>query len=571
VVEEKRVRVVFESVGGAAAADDASRFTQALGGVEAAEQQTGESTAALRAEIERLQQQVAGLQQAQQRGQQQQQSFAAAQLQAANNAIQLTQRIQAAASAIGSMATALGSEGTGRAAGLLGAMTASAAAGAQLGMTFGPQGALVGGILGAAIPALTALTEQHDAAAEAAARQREEVDRLRQSLLAQRLEGDIEGALADPSMAPAILGSLPDDTIRQQRDIAALRAREEDQAAAALRRRAAQGEALSDEEIAQAQGAGLRAAQQRLALLDAEAERRRALAQATRDQADAERLRAAGAEEQERERHARERQHSAERREISETEALSAEAAAKRYEDAWVAAEERRMAAASEAYDQWKELQEQQTAAYLENLARQQAANEEHQREFASSSLAQLQREQRDRTAQLDRETEQRQQQLQGFADIAGGVSRSLVTAVAEVTSGAKTAEEAFKGMLSSFLMSIAEQALISAMREYAEAIASFARYDFGAGAGHVAAGLAFTGVAVATGAAAGAVSAPSAPSQQADRPDRVGGDQGNGGRVVNIVNWNAPVAVAGSEAEAGRMIGRLGDRAAGRFGRLAA
>lgn len=581
MAEEKRVRVVFEAVGGAAAADDASRFKTAVEGIPPAAGAAGASTDALEAKLAELQARVSTLQQAQQRQQATQQDFSRVATEATQKSIEFTSKVAAAAGAVQGLTSALGVQG--QTAGLIGAMAGSAAAGAQLGAVFGPQGALVGGILGAAIPALAALAQEHDAAAEAAARQREQVDQLRQTLLAQRLEADIAGALSDPAMAGAILGSVPEDTLRQQRDLAAAQARAADERASRARAavgvgggrgaRLAGGPTARDVEAAEQE---LRTAQQRMALFDAEIERRARLADETARQAEAQaRFTAAQGEQDRAERGRREASQAAEERFQREQAAWEAfNQAVIRGLQQEQDARERLLELVTEQYEKQQELQEAALRAAQEEKAafeRVDAERREREDAFARDSLQRLRTESRDRTEQLDRETAKREEDLAVFGELAGGISRSLVVAVSEVTSGAKTAEEAFKGMLASFLTSIAEQALISAMKEYAEAIAAFARYDFGGGAGHVAAGLAFTGVAVATGAAAGAVAAPSQGQTQPDRPDSMAANDGNYGRTVFVNNWNAPTIAAGTEADVGRTFDRFGRRAAQRFGRIAA
>jgi hypothetical protein len=576
--EVKRVRVVLEAVGGAQAADDASRFKASIDGLAQAESAAGDETAALRAELERLRTQTANLQQAQTSQQQRQADFSRLAQESTARAIDFTTKLAGAAGAVQSLTGALGVQGG--AAGLIASMAASAAASAQLGGTFGPQGALVGGILGAAIPAIAALVDSYEDATERTARLREETDRLRESMMAQRLEADIAGALADPSMAGAILGAVPLETLQQQRDLAAAEAREADMRASQARpfaeRRGARLSGSSAAADLAAAEADLRAARERMALIDQEIDRRGALAAAQDRQAAAQsRLTAAQSEHDLAERAAREGGQAADERYAREQEAWE------RYDDAIrsgleaqidatlraKAANDERNRAALEGYEQWKAAEEERHRLIEASAARSDAANEA----FARSSLERLQRDTRERTQQLDRETEKREKELSTFSDLASGVSRSLVTAVSEIASGAKSSEDAFKGMLAAFLAAIAEQALIKAAFEFAEAVASAARQDWGGFGQHLAAGVAFTGVAVATGAAAGAVSAP--PGQgQASSPDRVGSSGGDsGGKMTLVNNWNAPQVVAGTEADVGRTLDRLGRRAYQRFGRLAA
>jgi hypothetical protein len=201
---------------------------------------------------------------------------------------EMASRVAGAGAAVATLSGALGASTGNRAAGLVAAMANTVAQGAAMGATFGPQGAVVGGILGV-IPLIAQLAGAHRDAGDAAREQREEVDRLRQSLLAQRLENDIQGALADPSMSGAILGSLPEDTIRQQRDIAMLQARQADRSLSTEQRRQRELGISEDSSAVPEIRQQLSAARERINLLDQELERRRALAAAADDQAGAQR------------------------------------------------------------------------------------------------------------------------------------------------------------------------------------------------------------------------------------------------------------------------------------------
>lgn len=140
-----------------------------------------------------------------------------------------------------------------------------------------------------------------------------------------------------------------------------------------------------------------------------------------------------------------------------------------------------------------------------------------------------------------------------------------LTKATSEVIAGSKSADEAFQGLLSSFLEMISQQTALSAAKEFAEAIAAFASYRYDQGAQHLAAGAAFTAVAVAAGAASIAVAPPagaSAPSSpQSTAPT---GEQQGGGNVV--INWNSPVITAQDRAGLGRELTQMIGAAQTRF-----
>lgn len=165
---------------------------------------------------------------------------------------------------------------------------------------------------------------------------------------------------------------------------------------------------------------------------------------------------------------------------------------------------------------------------------------------------------------------EKRVTNQQTFVDFASSASRSLVKTFASIASGSADAGDAFKGLLADFLAFISEKAILKAADEYAEAAGAFARYDYGGGAAHIAAGVAFTGVAIAAGAGAAALSAPSAPAQaqtsSASRPRPEAGSA-TGGNVTYIFNQNGPTLTAQGDALLGRRLGGITARGAARFG----
>jgi hypothetical protein len=191
-----------------------------------------------------------------------------------------------------------------------------------------------------------------------------------------------------------------------------------------------------------------------------------------------------------------------------------------------------------------KDLQIQKDSDIAAARAEQHEAELERQTELKDSLIesADKQREVADR---------QRQEYMGVTSVIAGGLNDALQAIIA----GNKTAEEAFTGLLASFLKYISEQSMLKAIYEYAEAIASFASYKYDQGAQHLAAGIAYTAVAVAAGAGAAALSAPSAKGSSEEKPaspESGRGDGGGGGGDI-VINWNSPVVTAGTRAELGR------------------
>lgn len=102
----------------------------------------------------------------------------------AQQAIALGSRIASTGMAIQGMIGQLGV--SSHTAGLIGSITQASVAGAQLGLALGPGGALVGGILGAAIPALTSLIQHQNDAATAAREHRTQLEQLADTTLAGR-------------------------------------------------------------------------------------------------------------------------------------------------------------------------------------------------------------------------------------------------------------------------------------------------------------------------------------------------------------------------------------------------
>lgn len=146
---------------------------------------------------------------------------------------------------------------------------------------------------------------------------------------------------------------------------------------------------------------------------------------------------------------------------------------------------------------------------------------------------------------------ESREQTAVELTGLLGQTTAAFGKALGQIILGEKTAEEAFKGLAVAFLEMISQYATLKAATEFAEAGAAAARYDWGGFATHVAAGVAFTAVAVATGVGAAAIgSPPAAPA----RPEAAPSAQGSGGGDT-VINWNSPVITAGTYAELGREV----------------
>lgn len=592
MAEERRIKIVFETVGATEGAAAAERFKQSLVEVQEGEGQTAESTAALRAEIEQLKNQVTQLEQAQQRSSASTADLEQGSRRLAQETAQFTLRIAASTNAIASMANALGNSALGGEMGLIGKLATAAGAGAQLGLTFGPGGALVGGILGAAIPAIDEMLHHTDPLVE----RMHQLDQAMQNTARSMREGintsQMEGAIADRSFR-----GIDDSTLRDRGD----------------QQRARQVELQRELDLGRQQIDQLRVRnllyntpesiieqrnlEQRLrdiprellntrslvAAIEDETERRHEAAGAAQDQVDAERRRIAASQElhteqieaERREREAQTARHAA---------STAADEAYQREQQAWEdynAAVLRGIEQQINAKERENQI-DQRLAAWreqqLHNELAQKAAQErvEHDRQTRAMARMRDQQEADRRLIQANQEHFARSHaQTKDLADLVGGANDSLIEAMTAIATGSRTADEAFKNLLASFLKMIATKAGIAAGEQYAAAIASFADMDEAGGAEHLAAAIAYTAVAVGAGAAGGALSSSSGgagahgSSSRPESPDRSSSSQQSSGKVTYVTNWNAPVAVAGSEEDAGRMLGRLGKRAAQRYGRL--
>lgn len=165
------------------------------------------------------------------------------------------------------------------------------------------------------------------------------------------------------------------------------------------------------------------------------------------------------------------------------------------------------------------------------------------------------QQQEEERRAADERALEMREQTATELTGMFGDVTSAFGKTIASIATGEKSAGDAFKGLAAAFLEMISQYATLKAGTEFAEAGASFARYDYGGGALHIAAGVAFTGVAIATGVGASAINqAPQAPA----RPEAVPGSIGAGRGGDTIIMWNSPVVTAGTHAELARTIGSM-------------
>lgn len=478
-------------------------------------------------------------------------------------------KVSAAGSAIANFGRIAGVEAVSQLGNFVAATGQSAAAGAQLGAMFGPQGAIVGGITGALMPALADLIERFDEAEDAERR------------LAERMRGDIRtldeyersirelnAALHQRAVLDAGLGSADQHTARAQQYEAQARAHEAE--IAAVRRQLHQArEAHSfwndtTREINQLterlrELEGMRDTARSLAGSDRSAAAR---AREELDSITIEDTETAAEEEGRRTREEQQRERERAAREHAEILASNLESF------------HARMEAAEEAMTSFLQEENQRRLDYTialyekEREAREQALREQRELEEAE---ARVKREREAREAEQRREEQRRareeaaradrveQERIQKRTDdwntlfeIGTEVTTTLSDAVADVVLGNKSAEEAFDGLLKAFLEMISEYCSLMAAKEFAEAAAKFGQQDYAGGAMHIAAGVGFTAVAIATGIGAAAINSPPSESKPSEPQSTNAGSQ-QGGDVV--IHWNSPIVTAQTRAQLGREI----------------
>lgn len=457
----------------------------------------------------------------------------------------LAQRVQGASAAVQTLVGALGSRN--HTAGLVASVAGTTAQFAAMGAMLGPAGTVIGGLVGltaglvGVVDASSRVATAVDQAEEALRDATTQADRYAAALAAVRAESD---ALAGLNRANAIRAG----------DTTALSSEE---ASAEIRSREAEIARLREEY-------GATEDSPRVRLMREEIERLREEVRIDVEEGTIEMI--APSDPRYRTRDGRTRRGSRDDTDYG-AEAIERERASMAEVAARNAAHQAEMAAEiRKRYEEEEELR-------LRNEERQREADE---REFAravemNQALAQAEEERQDRIAEgrlamKEAQEEADAQALEGRRETAtemtgllGNVTMSFGKTLAAIATGEKSADEAFKGLAASFLEMISQYTTLKAATEFAEAGASFANYDYGGGAAHIAAGVAFTAVAVATGVGAAAINAPpQAPARPETSSDR---NEGRGGDVVIV--WNSPVVTAGTRAELGREMRTLVGEAA--------
>jgi hypothetical protein len=453
----------------------------------------------------------------------------------------LQQRLSALAGGLSGIGSILGTES--ELGSVVGRMGQFASTGLQLGMVFGPTGAVVGGILGAAVPALEGLADALSPTVPLIESVGNTAQRTGDQMIA--LGQSFDGA---GDRMRAFVASL--SSAGQGRELEDLNARIAETADRIAYLRSGGGTAIDRLEIPalaeQFESLSARSADLRSQIDEARSPRRGG---GRRQPADD------GAREAQREKERQAELAFAETLARLEAERLDAEEAAARRR-----AEERR--------DSEKAAQDAWDAAVRRD-------------EEASRLRERQQREEADR---VDRANRLRQRQTQAWRDLSGemlGTTLEGANAIGGAFAGAFeqaiTGQESFDAAFAKG----AKSALIQfGTAQVAEGIGALltaagnvilnppaAATKAVEGAGKIALG-------VSLGAAGAAISVPSsgATDTQSDRAPRLGpADQGSAESRAVVVNLNAPSIVAGTRAQLGREMGRAISDGTRRFGRAAA
>jgi hypothetical protein len=504
--------------------------------------------------------------------------FAQAAQESTQQAIALGQRLQAAASAVQGIAAAFGADGD--AAGLIARTTQSSVAFAQLGGTLGPGGALVGAIVGAAIPALTQLMNAEEAAAEAARAHEAAITGVVAAARAQQLEGR--------RSADVSAGTFGSDTSSEQ--LAAQRARE-----TALVDERVEAERSTSSPYSRARLAEfIEAAQARIATIDEEIGRRQDLLVVEQESAEAARQRAIAADHEAElaaQADALNEQADGARRleeqriaaiEASEAASDAAEARrAQRVADAAAIAEEafqQTIARAQLEQDARNHAHDEQMAHYAaieETKARIDRQDQEAAR-VAATALTARQRLEAQNARQRERLQQQYLASIQDELQAVNSAGQAIGTAFSNAFQVAIQGQGDFGAALEDGLKQTLLQYGTQMVVEGAGALLTAAGLAIlnppaaggkaieGAGKIALGVGLGAAGAAI-NGSGAGGGAAPEAPRGAANGP-------ASGGAITYVTNLNAPTVMGGTHAEVGRALSRQGEAGRRRYGgRLAA
>lgn len=492
------------------------------------------------------------------------QAAAQAQQTSAQQAIAFGQRIAGVANAVQALVGQLG--GGSRTAGLIGSIANTSVQFAQLGAALGPEGALVGGIVGALVPALHELIESQDDAAASARRLQEQQQHLRE------IQQSMAAGRADEVRRMVESGhveTLTEQELREQRLLTEDSLRREGEALDHLReaqQRAEQTGATATQGY-HARAEGIAEATQRIQQYVAQlGNLQRAEAQ---HEAEAGRATIPGVTTPTTGGGTTPTHHrgggggqSPEEREQARLLALIEQTNETRRLGQQIAEEYH---ATSEEGTKAEAEAERAYQAELRRTEREQAEADQ----LRHKQIQEKMHEQEQLKQRLQQEAQQRTQQGQ---EATSAIIGNLTNVFSIMAQGQMDAAHGAELLLAGFLQYISQRATIEALAQVAQGIGSYP--DFGGMALHFAAAAAWGAVAVATGVGGAALAsdaqsqAASAQAQQQQQPaspqHASGEDKGHASTYV--INWNAPIYTGQDEAATGRVLRRMVDKATRRF-----
>jgi hypothetical protein len=227
--------------------------------------------------------------------------------------------------------------------------------------------------------------------------------------------------------------------------------------------------------------------------------------------------------------------------------------------------------------DQYTQASEEGTKAETEALRAYEAEVRRVERAQAEADRLrhkQIQDALRDEQHLLDQQKHLAQQRLQEAQDGTTQIIGNLTSVFTQLANGQADAQASMEMLLASFLQYIGQRATVEALAQVALAVGSYP--DPVGIAEHAAAAGLWGAVAVAAGVGAGALQsdaaahmnamqshADSAPASPYHDPHGGGG----GGSNTYVINWNAPIVTGRTEAQMGRQLVRVVQRATQRYG----
>lgn len=474
---------------------------------------------------------------------------AAAQQAAATQAIAFGQRLQGVASAVQGLVSQFG--GQSRTAGLIGASIQTSVQFAQLGAALGPGGALVGGITGALIPAISELIQMQDAAAESAralAREEEALTERHQRMSAERQ------AAVRAEVASGHITTLTLEEIRRARELEDETIHDGHETRRQLLIQQQQAEERGTTETA-AYRNRIEAIAQWNTQISAAVVHIRALDSAEAQLASGRTVTGGvvpGGGAATPPRTTRTGPSRADR----ETEQSQFETTwAATLADGEAASDQRRLDAVEEQYEANERLIEAKLR-WQQELDEADKAFQQAERERAEEGLEQHMRMQ---DAALEAERAHTQAVTEQASSAASSLIGAMTDVISQIAEGNATAEEGAQMMLAAFLQALSQRAQIEALAQIAQAISSYP--DVAGIAAHIAGALAWGAVAVATGVGGAAISSGVSKAQsaraEAEKPasPRMSGTSEGKGGGTTVVNFNGPVMTAQGNAQLGQLL----------------